>query len=160
MMNWTIICHIHRWQQLHRSTSTDTVECWVLHVTIINYTLSTVMRWWATITQHCYVMVCRLGGISMGCSRFKASKSKPCCKESRATLACLYRTSWRFYMLQLISVYSWMCACSETISHWKGSWADVDWKCPTFLIDQGGCNEDSFNSCLKDHWMFPICPRQ
>ncbi len=43
--------------------STDTVECWVLHVTIIYYTPSTVMRWWATITQHCYVMVCRLGTI-------------------------------------------------------------------------------------------------
>ncbi len=27
-------------------------------------------------------------------------------KESRATLACLYRTSGRFYMLQLISVDS------------------------------------------------------
>ena len=41
-------------------------------------------------------------------------------KESRVTLVCLYRTSVRFYMLQLISVDS------NTSSYQKGSWADVD----------------------------------
>ncbi len=45
--------------------STDTLECWVLHVTIIYYTSSSVMRWWATIIQHCHMMVCRLGDVFM-----------------------------------------------------------------------------------------------
>ncbi len=49
-------------------------------------------------------------------------------------------------MLQLISVDSRyfpypyqarMWASSETISYWKGSWADVDRKCPTFLKEIG-----------------------
>ncbi len=54
-------------------------------------------------------------------------------QESRATLACLYRTSGRFYMLQLISVDSvdftqpeLSLRWSDTSSYWKGSWADVD----------------------------------
>ncbi len=60
-------------------------------------------------------------------------------KEYRATLACLYRTSARFYMLQLISVDSKdVGLLSNTSSYYikKGSWADVDWKCPTFLYIQ------------------------
>ena len=53
-------------------------------------------------------------------------------KGSRATLVCLYRNSGQFYHTHTHQVRMW--AWYETISNWKGSWADVDWKCPTFLI--------------------------
>ncbi len=66
-------------------------------------------------------------------------------QESRATLACLYRTSGRFYMLQFIFVdsryfiRSWryqlrMWACSGSTSYWKGSWAVITWTCPPFFV--------------------------
>ena len=72
-------------------------------------------------------------------------------KESRATLACLYRTSGRFFMLQFISVDSRHFTQSELSLGWsdlykiksvfstiirqlKGSWAFVGWMCPTFLL--------------------------
>ncbi len=67
-------------------------------------------------------------------------------KESRATLACLYRTSGRFYMLQLISADSRhftqppmpqhqvrMWACCNTTGYSKESWALIGWKYPPFL---------------------------
>ncbi len=27
-----------------------------------------------------------------------------------------------------------MCGSSDTLSYWKGSWASIDWKCPTFFV--------------------------
>ncbi len=82
------------------------------------------------------------------CQAFKTAQRK----ESRATLACLYRTSGRFFMLQLIIVDSSqftlhrinephlcqyrlrMWGSSDTLSYRKGSWASIDWKCPTFFV--------------------------
>ena len=42
-----------------------------------------------------------------------------CSKESRGTLACLYRTSTRFYMLQLISVDSRYFTRPELSLRWS-----------------------------------------
>ncbi len=87
------------------------------------------------------------------CKALLGSKKGPFCKakESRATSACLYRTSGRFYMLQFIFVdsrhFTWsqlselplwryqlrMWACSGTASYWKRSWAVINLKVPSIL---------------------------